>query len=162
ETWPMRVRQAARPILWATGLFWAGAILGFFLTAQNPVLEGFFVSPPMRAAITAKRLWTESLTRTAPAASSGIAVNNLKVSLLAWGLGLPFGIGSVWLLVLNGVMLGAIAAACLRAGMLWPLMEFIAAHGSLELPAIWISGGAGLLMAQALLVPGRYSRRVEL
>jgi uncharacterized membrane protein SpoIIM required for sporulation len=161
-TWPMRVRQAARPILLATGLFWAGAILGFFLTARNPVLESFFVSPPMRAAIAAKRLWTESLTRMAPAASSGIAVNNIRVSLLTWGLGLTFGIGTVWLLVLNGVMLGAIAAACLRAGMLLPLTEFVVAHGSLELPAIWISGGAGLLMAQAMLFPGRYSRRVEL
>jgi uncharacterized membrane protein SpoIIM required for sporulation len=162
QTWPMRVRAAARPIVLATGIFWAGALLGFFLTAQNPVLEGFFVSPEMRAAIAGKRLWTESLTRTAPAASSGIAVNNIRVSLLTWGLGLTFGIGTVWLLALNGVMLGAIAAACLRAGMLLPLTEFVVGHGSLELPAIWISGGAGLLMAQALLLPGRYSRRVEL
>ena len=59
-------------------------------------------------------------------------------------------------------MLGAIAAACLRAGMLLPLAEFVVAHGSLELPAIWISGGAGLLMAEAMLFPGRYSRGVEL
>ena len=46
--------------------------------------------------------------------------------------------------------------------MLLPLTEFVVAHGSLELPAIWISGGAGLLMAQAMLFPGRYSRRAEL
>ena len=44
ETWPMRVREAARPILLATGLFWAGAVLGFVLTALNPTLESFFVS----------------------------------------------------------------------------------------------------------------------
>jgi uncharacterized membrane protein SpoIIM required for sporulation len=162
QTWPMRVREASQPILLATGIFWASAILGFVLTVSNTVLEGFFVSPSMRAAIASRRLWTESLTHTAPAASSGIAVNNIKVSLLTWGLGLTFGIGTIWLLVFNGLMLGAISAACLRAGMLLPLMEFIVAHGSLELPAIWISGGAGLLMAQAMLFPGRYSRRVEL
>ena len=46
--------------------------------------------------------------------------------------------------------------------MLLPLAEFIVAHGSLELPAIWISGGAGLLMARAMLFPGRYRRAVEL
>jgi uncharacterized membrane protein SpoIIM required for sporulation len=126
------------------------------------VLERFFVNPSMREAIASKRRWTESLTRTAPTASSGIAVNNIKVSLLIWGLGLTFGIGTVWLLVFNGLMLGAIAAACLRAGMLLPLTEFVIAHGSLELPAIWISGGGGLLMAQAILFPARYSRRVEL
>jgi uncharacterized membrane protein SpoIIM required for sporulation len=39
-------------------------------------------------------------------------------------------------------------------------MEFIVAHGSLELPVIWISGG-GLLMAQAMPLPGRYRRHVE-
>jgi uncharacterized membrane protein SpoIIM required for sporulation len=162
ETWPSRVREAARPILLATVIFWASAVLGFALTARNPVLESFFVSPTMRAAIESKRLWTESLTRTAPAASSGIAINNIKVSLLAWGLGLTLGIGTVWLLILNGVMLGAISAACLRAGMLVPLLEFVVGHGSLELPAIWLSAGAGLLLAQAMLFPGRYSRRVEL
>jgi uncharacterized membrane protein SpoIIM required for sporulation len=162
ETWPMRVRQSARPILLATGIFWAGALLGFILTAWNPVLEGLFVSPPMRAAIEAKHLWTESLTRTAPTAGSAIATNNINVSFLTWALGLTFGIGTVWLLFFNGIMLGAICAACLRAGMLLPLAEFIVGHGSLELPAIWISGGAGLLMARALVFPGRYSRGVEL
>jgi uncharacterized membrane protein SpoIIM required for sporulation len=162
ETWPARVREAARPILFATALFWAGAVLGFVLALWNPILENLFVSPPMRAAISQKRLWTESLTKTAPAASSGIATNNINVSLLTWGLGVTFGIGTVWLLFFNGVMLGCIAAACLRAGMLGPLAEFVVAHGSLELPAIWISGGAGLLMADAMLFPGRYSRGVEL
>jgi uncharacterized membrane protein SpoIIM required for sporulation len=161
-TWPRRVREAARPILFATGVFWASAILGFFLTAQNPVLENYFVSPPMRKAIASKRLWTEPLARTAPAASTQIAVNNINVSFMAWAFGLTFGIGTVWLLVLNGVMLGAISAACLRAGMLAPLTEFVVAHGSLELPAIWISSGAGLLMADAIVFPGRYSRGVEL
>jgi uncharacterized membrane protein SpoIIM required for sporulation len=162
ETWPRRVREAARPVLLATALFWAGAVVGFFLTARNPVLENFFVRPHMREAIAAKRLWTESLTRTAPASGSEIAVNNIMVTLRVWALGLTFGIGTVWYLFFNGLMLGAIAAACLRAGMLLPLTEFIVAHGSLELPAIWISGGAGLLMAEAMLFPGRYSRKVEL
>jgi uncharacterized membrane protein SpoIIM required for sporulation len=162
QTWPMRVKEAAGAILLATGVFWVSALLGFLLTAQNPVLEGFFVSPHMREAIAQKRLWTQSLTRTAPSASTAIAVNNIQVSLMTWGLGVTFGIGTLWMLVLNGLMLGGISAACLRAGMLAPLAEFVVAHGSLELPAIWISGGAGLLMAQAMLFPGRYSRRIEL
>jgi uncharacterized membrane protein SpoIIM required for sporulation len=162
RTWPVRVRESFRPILLATGIFWIGAGLGFVLSAQNPILEGFFVSPRMRQAINSGHLWTESVTAVAPAAGSQIATNNIKVSLLTWGLGLTFGIGTVWLLFFNGLMLGAIAAACLRASMLGPLAEFVIGHGSLELPAIWISGGAGLLLADALLFPGRYSRSVEL
>jgi uncharacterized membrane protein SpoIIM required for sporulation len=162
QTWPAQVRAAARPIVLAAALFWAGAVVGLLLTAQNPLLEGFFVSAPMREAINSGRLWTESLTRTAPGAGSQIATNNIRVSLLVWALGLTLGIGTVWLLVFNGLMLGAIAAACLRAGMLVPLAEFVVGHGSLELPAIWISGGAGLLLADALLLPGRYRRSDEL
>jgi len=161
-TWPRSVRAAAGPILLAVAVFWVGTLVGFFLTAWNPVLERFFVSASMREAIASKHLWTESLTRTAPTAGSAIAVNNIKVCLLSWGLGLTFGVGTLWLMTFNGLMLGAISAACLRAGMLGPLMEFVIGHGSLELPAIWLSGGAGLLMADAMLFPGRYTRSDEL
>lgn len=162
RTWPARVREASRHILLATGLFWVAAAVGFVFTAQRPFLESFFVSPPMRQAINSGKLWTESLTRTAPSAGSQIATNNIQVSLLVWALGLTFGIGTVWLLIVNGLMLGAIFAACLRAGMWRPLAEFVVGHGSLELPAIWLAGGAGLLLADALLFPGRFSRSVEL
>jgi uncharacterized membrane protein SpoIIM required for sporulation len=162
RTWPGRVKEAGRLILVATLIFWAGAGVGFGLTVANPILENLFISPGMRQAINSGKLWTESLTRVAPAAGSRIATNNIQVSLFAWGLGMTFGIGTVWLLFFNGLMLGAIAAACLRAGMFMPLAEFVVGHGSLELPAIWISGGAGLLMADAMLFPGRYRRLIEL
>jgi uncharacterized membrane protein SpoIIM required for sporulation len=46
--------------------------------------------------------------------------------------------------------------------MSYPLVEFIVGHGALELPAIWIAGGSGLLLAEALLLPGRYSRGIEM
>jgi len=160
--WPALVRGSAGPILFAMATFWAAAAVGFLFTTANPTLEDLFVSPPMRQAIRSGKLWTQSLTRVAPTAGTHIAANNIQVSLLAWGLGLTFGIGTVWLLVVNGLMIGGIAAACLRAGLLRPLAEFIVGHGSLELPAIWIASGAGLLMSKALLFPGRYSRRVEL
>jgi uncharacterized membrane protein SpoIIM required for sporulation len=162
RVWPARVREAARPILLATAVFWVGAFLGYLLTVQNPVLEGLFVSRDMRRAISSGHLWTESLTHVAPTASSRIATNNIQVSLLAWGLGLTFGVATLWLMLFNGLMLGAIAAACLRAGMLGLLAEFVVGHGSLELPAIWISGGAGLILAKALVFPGRYRRSMEL
>ncbi len=46
--------------------------------------------------------------------------------------------------------------------MLVPLLEFVVGHGSIELPSMWLSAGAGLLMSQALVFPGRFSRRDEL
>ena len=127
-----------------------------------PVLEGFFISPPMREAMSSGHLWTESIVKVAPQASSAIATNNITVSILAWALGITFGMGTIFLLVTNGLMLGVISADCLRAGLLAPLFEFIVAHGSLELPAIWIAAGAGLVLAKAMIFPGQYSRSVEI
>src|SRR5262249_139599 len=79
-----------------------------------------------------------------------------------WALGTTFGIGTIWLLIVNGLMLGVISAGCLRAGLLSELARFIVAHGALELPAIWIAAGAGLVLAQAMIFPGRYKRAVEI
>lgn len=66
------------------------------------------------------------------------------------------------MLVLNGVLLGVIGAACWLSGMSLSLWSFIAPHGVLELPAIFIAGGAGLKIAHSLLFPGLYSRRDSL
>jgi uncharacterized membrane protein SpoIIM required for sporulation len=58
----------------------------------------------------------------------------------------------------NGILLGVIATACHQASMSVKLWSFVAPHGSLELPAIVIAGGAGLRLAQGLLFPGIYRR----
>jgi uncharacterized membrane protein SpoIIM required for sporulation len=84
------------------------------------------------------------------------------VSLLVWALGITFGIGTIWQLIVNGLMLGAIFAACLRAGLFTAIVEFVIGHGALELPAIWIAAGAGLVMAKPMIFPARFSRTVEL
>lgn len=66
------------------------------------------------------------------------------------------------MMVFNGVMIGVIGTACWLAGMNIPLWSFVAPHGVLELPAIFIAGGAGLRLAQGLLFPGLLSRRDSL
>jgi uncharacterized membrane protein SpoIIM required for sporulation len=162
RTWPAAVRSAARPILLATVIFWIAALVGLTAAIAQPQFEAFFVSPGMREAMAKGHLWTEHITSIAPQASSRIATNNISVSLLVWALGITFGIGTVWQLTVNGLMLGAIFAACLRAGLFAALGEFVIGHGALELPAIWIAAGAGFVMTRPLIFPGRFSRSVEL
>jgi len=72
------------------------------------------------------------------------------------------GIGTIYLLVLNGVLIGVIGAACWQAGMSLQLWSFVAPHGALELPAIFVAGGGGLLLARGLLFPGELPRREAL
>ena len=162
KTWPTLVVSSSKEIGLATLIFCAASLFGFLLSVQFPVVEGFFISPAMRDAMSTGHLWTESVVKVAPQATSAIATNNISVSILAWALGASFGIGTIWLLITNGLMLGIISAGCLRAGLLAPLAEFIVAHGSLELPAIWIAAGAGLVLSRAMIFPGQYSRLVEM
>jgi uncharacterized membrane protein SpoIIM required for sporulation len=76
--------------------------------------------------------------------------------------GITAGIGTLYLLFFNGMMLGVIGVACGTHQMSVPLWSFVLPHGVLELPAIFIAGGAGLRLAQALLFPGILSRRDSL
>jgi uncharacterized membrane protein SpoIIM required for sporulation len=107
-------------------------------------------------------MWTRSIVSVKPLASSAIMSNNILVSFTAFAGGILAGIGTVYMMVFNGLMIGTIAVACHRAGLSVSLWSFVAPHGALELPAIFMAGGAGLLMAKGLLAPGFLSRRDSL
>ena len=71
-------------------------------------------------------------------------------------------IGTVWMLITNGLLMGVLAVTTARAGMAMQLWQFVAPHGVLELPAIFIAAGAGMEIARGLLFPGIHSRRESL
>jgi uncharacterized membrane protein SpoIIM required for sporulation len=71
-------------------------------------------------------------------------------------------IGPIWMMLLNGLMLGVVGAATWQNGMAISLWSFVAGHGSLELPAIFIAAGAGLETARGLLFPGLLTRKASL
>jgi uncharacterized membrane protein SpoIIM required for sporulation len=80
--------------------------------------------------------------------------NNLSDSFVTFAGGIVFGLGTLFSLFQNGMMLGVIGVACHQYGMSILLWSFVAAHGSLELPSILIAGGAGLRLGHAMLFPG--------
>ncbi len=94
-----------------------------------------------------------------PAISSFIMINNIRVSLLAVALGMTAGIGTFFVLMQNGLMIGALAGAAtnFKADLLF--WAVILPHGILELTAICIAGGAGLVLARAIYAPGDLPRR---
>ncbi|MBR8831865.1 MAG: hypothetical protein N5P05_002152 [Chroococcopsis gigantea SAG 12.99] len=106
------------------------------------------------------QLWMGSILGSEPIASSSIMQNNIRVAFNAIAGGIIGGIGTVIVLVYNGLLLGAIAALVGQNGLAFPFWAFVFPHGALELPAIFIAGGAGLLIGKALLLPGIY-RRVD-
>jgi uncharacterized membrane protein SpoIIM required for sporulation len=159
HTYPRVFRSNLRLINAAFLLFLAGALAGTLLSLTRPEFMRLFLGPRMMDTIEHHQMWTDSVVSLKPLASSYIMTNNLAVTLTTFAYGLTAGIGTVWMLLFNGVLLGAVGTACWLGDMSLQLWSFVAPHGVLELPAIFIAGGAGLRIAQGLLFPGLISRR---
>ncbi|MFC6997045.1 stage II sporulation protein M [Rufibacter roseus] len=87
-----------------------------------------------------------------------ITFNNIYVSFTAFVLGLLFSVGTFWVLLQNGVMLGAFQYFFYKQGLLATSALTIWIHGTLEISAIVIAGCAGFVMGNSLLFPKTYSR----
>ena len=109
-----------------------------------------------------REMWTHSILAIKPMAASGIMTNNLTVGFAMFAAGITAGLGTLWMLITNGLLMGVLAVATARAGMAMQLWDFVAAHGALELPAIFIAAGAGLEIARGLLFPGILPRKESL
>jgi uncharacterized membrane protein SpoIIM required for sporulation len=141
-------------VLASLGVTVAFGVLGAVLTSARPEFMRHFVGPEMIATMERHEMWTKSIIGVKPLASSIIMTNNLSVSFVTFAGGIVFGLGTFWYLFVNGMMLGVIGAACHQFGMSVALWSFVAPHGSLELPAIIIAGGAGFRLGSAMLFPG--------
>lgn len=87
-----------------------------------------------------------------------ITINNTKVAFNAFALGLLFSAGTLWVLFFNGIMLGAFQYFFFQQHLLAHSMLSVWAHGTFEITAIIIAGGAGLIMGNSFLFPGTYTR----
>jgi uncharacterized membrane protein SpoIIM required for sporulation len=94
--------------------------------------------------------------------STYVFANNARVALLAFALGITYGIGTGFILVQNGLILGGVTGLAADAGNLDVLVAAVVAHGVLELSCIVVAGGAGLSLARAVLRPGERTRRRSL
>src|SRR5712692_4446497 len=121
--------------------------------------EGFAdrIAPQLKQSIAEHHNWTESVNNANPLASTSIQTNNINVTFYAFAGGLLAGIGTLWVLAQNGLLLGMVLSLCFRYRF-WEIPIFVSAHGVIELTAIFIAGGAGLLIAKALLMPGDLRR----
>lgn len=84
--------------------------------------------------------------------------NNISIGFRTFASGLLLGIGSVLVLVYNGIVIGGVAGHLTRLGFTDTFWPFVSGHSSLELTAIIICGTAGLMLARAVFQPGPYSR----
>jgi uncharacterized membrane protein SpoIIM required for sporulation len=159
DEYPAVVQRQIRYVLVSLVVMLGGALLGSVLTIARPQFMRHMLGPAMVETIENHKMWTESIVAVAPREASRIMTNNLSVCFIAFAGGIVFGIGPLWSMFFNGLLLGVVGVACAQHDMSLKLWSFVAAHGSLELPSIILAGAAGLRLGQGVLFPGIYRRR---
>lgn len=92
----------------------------------------------------------------------GITINNIQVAFYAFTLGIFFSIGTGYILMSNGIMLGAFHYIFLKEGVLGKAMTGIWIHGTIEISVIIIAGACGFILGNSFMFPGTLSRKENL
>jgi uncharacterized membrane protein SpoIIM required for sporulation len=164
RTFPQTFRAEGRAIGLAATMLLAGAAVGATFVARDPASLGALLPEMHQAHTPDERVQRDE--QDGPAGSSEavafsgwLFTHNIQVSFAVFALGLTFGVGTVALLIYNGVPLGALAMQYHLADKGTFFWAWILPHGIPELTSIAIAGGAGLLLARGLVLPGRRRRR---
>jgi uncharacterized membrane protein SpoIIM required for sporulation/uncharacterized RDD family membrane protein YckC len=168
---PREVRRSARYILLSALLFFGPMVAAHVAIVRNPLSAALVLPREMlnRAETALEReqrgggFLPEAVAKQRGAyLASAITTNNVSVTFRAFALGITAGIGTALILLFNGVSIGAALGLFQNHDALHLILSFVMPHGVLELSAIVIAGGAGLLIGSAFLLPGALTRREAL
>lgn len=156
---PAVVRQNFGCIALATALFLFGGIVAWWYAWQDPTFLSLIVPDYLIKKVQEDRqLWMGSIVGVEPLASTNIMTNNISVSFAVVAGGITAGLYTTFLLAYNGLSIGAVATLVGQNNLAYPFWAFVFPHGALELPAIFFAGGAGFLIARAMIFPSKYKR----
>ena len=156
---PAVVQQSRGYIAFATALFVIAGLVSWWLAWRDPAFLALVVPASMLEQVRDRgELWMGSIVGIEPFASTNIMINNIKVSFAAVAGGMTGGLFTTFAMLLNGTLIGTIGTLVGQNNLALPFWAFVFPHGALELPAIFLAGGAGFLLARALLFPGVYKR----
>jgi len=164
RTFPAAFRRQLGLLGITTGLFVLATLAGLALGNLQPGLGVAFLGPEAFRGLAEGEMWTDSLVSTVPpsVSSASIGANNITVSLTAWAGGLLAGLVPLWVVLLNGYMLGTLVSVTLHYSMASRLLEFVSAHGFLEISLILVMAAAGLGIGRAMVAAGDRPRSVTL
>lgn len=159
---PMAMRDARKAMRISLVIFFISFLIGCFSTAVDDTFVRFILGDDY-VEMTLRNIAKGDPMGVYGSSSSEymfivIFFNNLKVAFLAFALGVLTSFGSSYILVYNGIMLGTFQYFFYQKGLLLDSVLSIWIHGTLEISAIVIAGGAGIFMGNAWLFPKTYSR----
>ncbi|XID91567.1 stage II sporulation protein M [Paenibacillaceae bacterium WGS1546] len=156
---PSLIRRRQPFILMAGALFLLGMIAGFAAVWADPLNMHQVLPANIANAIDPAATDDPRGELHSPLVSTEIFMNNIRVAILVFVSGVTLGIGTVYILAYNGLIIGALAAVFMQADETYVFWAYILPHGVIELTAIFIAGGAGLYMGYRFFVPGAYTRK---
>ena len=159
---PREVRRSWAPIVFCAVVTILSAFVAYGSVAADPA-NARALLPGMQLPRVTKALHDSNFgfdRADSPAVASMVITNNVRVAAIAFAGGMTGGLLTGWIILTNGLMVGALAALYAHAGFGPDFWATIAPHGVIELTAIQIAGGAGLVLAGGYLRPGR-ARRVD-
>jgi uncharacterized membrane protein SpoIIM required for sporulation len=161
--YPAVFRRYLPQLLLATLLFVAGGVFGYLASYYDKDAARAYLLPPQTIRP------DKGDNKPAPYDSDQLAAfsaflftHNVSVTLVAFAMGMTFGLGTAWMMFYNGVTTGVIAALFVEADQLKAFATGILPHGVLEIPACLIGGAAGFVLAQGFLRARPWPRREEL
>ena len=157
---PQTFRRTWRYTLLSFSVFALFSIFGFVGTRYDPEFSELVgVDPTFREMnIETQTRWWETLNGQNQVGASAIMTNNIQVTIYTFAFGALFGLGTLFYLAYNGANIASVLALTYRAGFGNDLLTFMVGHGVIELSCIFISGGAGLLIGSAMIMPGNLTR----
>lgn len=165
---PRLVRAQQHYIWWATALMYVPGLLIYLAILWQPDLVYTITAPEQVSSF--EEMYDPQNRTLGSARESDTNVqmfgfyisNNISVAFRTFASGILFGVGSIFFLVYNGLLMGAVAGHLTNAEFTQTFFTFVVGHGSFELTAICIAGAAGLKLGYALLAPGNLSRKESL
>lgn len=159
---PELVRQNRRPIAMAATAFALSAVFAFVGSLENPDLSRHVLGEAYVDAtldhINRNDPFAVYKQDSSPVMSSFIMTNNIKVTLAAFGMGIFLGLGTLYVMIHNGLTMGAFFFVFFKHGLLFESAATVMMHGLIELTCVFIAGGAGLMIGRSVLFPGSLSR----
>lgn len=160
KDFPQTFRKNLSYIALAFGIFMFFGVASFLLCYYNGDFGDYLGLEEIKYAAQNDFKWWEDLNDANQIGASGILTNNIRVSFMAFAFGVLFGIGTVYVLAFNGLLIGGVLGICYKTNTEFAnsLVSFMVGHGVVELSCIFIAGGAGMMIGYALVNPGDLTR----
>jgi len=167
QGYPQLFRRLWPYVLLASAIFGIVGLGTYVTVLLRPSAAYIFVPagldvPDIEAGVTEQDISERFRRLPNPPLAAGVMTNNISLALKAFALGITACLGTGYILLVNGMMLGAFVGHFVNYGLGYELLCFLFPHGFLEIFAILVAAAAGLRLGMSLAVPGDLTRRASL